>query len=122
MYIIYIVVGIISGILGGMGMGGGTLLIPLLTLVLGFKQKIAQGINLISFCIMAVIVLIFHAKNKLVNFKVAIKFVLYAVVMSILGALLANKINSGSLKVLFGWLLVAISVYETVEELKKYYN
>ena len=44
-----IVGGLIGGLVGGMGMGGGTLLIPILTLLAGFKQLEAQGINLISF-------------------------------------------------------------------------
>ena len=47
-----IVFGFISGILGGMGMGGGTLLIPLLNF-LDIEQQTIQAINLISFLPMA---------------------------------------------------------------------
>ena len=66
-YIWFLIAGIVGGILGGMGMGGGTLLIPLLTFFLDVSQKNAQAINLISFIPMAVIALILHAKNKLIN-------------------------------------------------------
>ena len=40
--------GFAGGLLGGMGMGGGTALIPLLTLA-GVPQAAAQGVNLLSF-------------------------------------------------------------------------
>ena len=42
MKIIYVIIGIIGGVLGGMGMGGGTLLVPLLGLV----KILQQAINL----------------------------------------------------------------------------
>jgi uncharacterized membrane protein YfcA len=49
MFALYILVGIIGGVLGGMGMGGGTLLIPMLGIFFGLEQHVAQAINLISF-------------------------------------------------------------------------
>ena len=49
------------------GNGRGTLTIPLLTMLGGLKQHIAQAINLASFIPMAVIALILHLKNKLVK-------------------------------------------------------
>ena len=41
MKVLFIVFGIIGGLLGGMGMGGGTLLIPLLTLGLDVPQPVS---------------------------------------------------------------------------------
>ena len=38
----FIIAGIASGVIAGMGMGGGTLLIPALTLLLGVAQRGAQ--------------------------------------------------------------------------------
>lgn len=51
---LFILFGLFSGILGGLGMGGGTLLIPLLTIFMGLDQKLSQGINLLSFLIMSI--------------------------------------------------------------------
>ena len=68
-YIWYSFVGILSGVLGGMGMGGGTILIPLLSIFYGVNQHIAQATNLISFIPMASVALIIHLKNKMVEFK-----------------------------------------------------
>ena len=123
MIFVYLVItGIFSGVLGGMGMGGGTLLIPLLTILFNFNQKVAQGLNLVSFSIMAIFVLIFHIKNKLVDVKSAIYFASFALASSIGGALLANLIKTSYLKFLFGGLLIIISIYEVIQELIRYYK
>ena len=57
---LYVLFGFIAGIFGGLGMGGGTLLIPLLTIFLGLDQKLCQGINLVSFLVKALVSLIIH--------------------------------------------------------------
>lgn len=117
-YVLLALCGILSGVLGGMGMGGGTLLIPLLTLLFGFNQKIAQGINLIAFAIMALIVIFVHIKNKLIDLKVALTFGAFAVAFSCLGAFLANLINVRYLKICFGGLLIAVAIYQAIEEIR----
>ena len=68
-YLWYALAGVLAGIPGGMGMGGGTVLIPLLTVFLSVAQHPSQAVNLITFIPMAVVVLIFHIKNKLVAHK-----------------------------------------------------
>ena len=42
-------IGLVSGIVTGTGMGGGTILILLLTLIIGTNQHEAQATNLIFF-------------------------------------------------------------------------
>ena len=56
-----------SGVLGGLGMGGGTILIPLLTIFFDVEQQQAQAINLVAFIPMAIVSLIIHIKNKRVR-------------------------------------------------------
>jgi uncharacterized membrane protein YfcA len=41
-------IGFFAGIIGGMGMGGGTILIPALILFANIDPKMAQSINLLS--------------------------------------------------------------------------
>ena len=40
-------IGFFAGIIGGMGMGGGTILIPALVLFANIDPKLAQSINLL---------------------------------------------------------------------------
>ena len=51
-------IGILSGIVSGTGMGGGTILIFLLSCILGIEQHIAQATNLIFFIPTAVVAII----------------------------------------------------------------
>ena len=48
-FLYYLLISIVSGVLAGMGMGGGTLLIPALTLIMNVDQQIAQATNLLVF-------------------------------------------------------------------------
>ncbi len=111
-WLFLIIFGVIGGLLGGMGMGGGTLLIPLLTIFIGIEQQIAQGINLISFIPMAGIALIIHTKNKLVNYKIGLPIMLSGVLSSVGGALLANITNSQQLRVYFGVFLIVLGIMQ----------
>ncbi len=113
----YIVAGLLSGVIGGMGMGGGTLLIPILTIFLNVEQLKAQGTNLIVFVPMSVVALIIHCKNKLVNFKIGIPIIISGIVTSILGSLVALNVSNKSLKKYFGVFLLAIGVWQFVETL-----
>ena len=116
-----ILAGVIGGIVAGMGMGGGTLTIPILTIFLKYQQLRAQGINLIAFLPMAVVALIIHIKNKLVDFKSTWMLALVGSVFSLGGALLANHMANSVLKKLFALFLIGLGVWQFIE-LKKEKN
>ena len=61
---------------------------------------------------LAIIAIIIHAKNKLINFKTAIPFLISGVIFSVLGSLLANSTNTLTLKVLFGIFLVMLGLFQ----------
>ena len=116
MILFYLILsGLISGIVGGMGMGGGTLLIPILTIFLGMEQKSAQGINLLVFIPMSLVALIIHIKNKLVDFKVGIPIMISGVIFSIIGSLTANSLSNNNLRRFFGGFLLVVGVYQGIQ-------
>ena len=110
-----IVAGIIGGIVAGMGMGGGTLTIPILTIFLKYEQLRAQGINLVAFLPMSVVALVIHAKNHLVDFKNTWLLAVIGCVFSVGGALLANQISNVVLKKLFAIFLILLGVWQFIE-------
>ena len=112
-----IVFGFIAGVVGGMGMGGGTFLIPLFQF-LNYGQKSIQAANLISFLPMAVIALVLHFKNGLIKTKGVGYIIIPAVVFSVLGALVSNSIKSRVLKICFGIFFLAMGVFEFINSLK----
>ena len=109
-----ILFGLISGVLGGMGMGGGTLLIPLLTIFMDFDQHLVQGINLIVFLPMAVVALIFHFKNKLVDFKKSWIIMIGGIIFGIVGAVVSQLVDSKQLKIYFGIFLILLGIFQFV--------
>ncbi len=113
-----IVAGILGGTIGGMGMGGGTLTIPILTIFLSYAQLSAQGINLIAFLPMSLIALIIHIKNHLVAFKQTWLLALVGCIFSLGGAMLANHISNSVLKKLFAVFLIGLAIWQIVELIK----
>ena len=116
---LYVLFGFLAGIFGGLGMGGGTLLIPLLTIFLGFEQKLCQGINLVAFLVMALFSLIIHYKHGYIQTKGILYIILSGVVFSILGAFIAVNVSSKLLRIAFGAFLCVLSVIETIKAIKK---
>lgn len=107
----YIIIGIFGGVLGGMGMGGGTLLIPLLTLFGKVNQHTAQAINLTAFIPMAIVALIMHHKKKLIHYKGVLWIIIPAAALSVLGALTASSLRGELLGRLFGAFLALLGVW-----------
>jgi len=116
MNILLLLFGFLSGILGGMGMGGGTLLIPLLTF-LDIPQTTIQAINLISFLPMAIVALGLHFKNGLVKTKNVLWIILPAIIFASLGAFLTRFVQPKILKYFFGALLLSLGIWQGVKSI-----
>ncbi len=108
--------GIAAGILGGMGMGGGTILIPLLTIFFNVGQKEAQAINLVAFIPMAIVSLAIHIKNKRVKKEGLLWIIVPAVLTSVGGGFAAQAVNGEVLKRIFGGFLLLLSVVQFFSE------
>ncbi len=116
-YLMYVLVGFIGGIIGGMGMGGGTLLIPLLTIFCSVGQHGAQAINLIAFIPMAIVALIIHLKNKLIKFQNVLLIILVGILTCILGASVAKIMSGDLLKRSFGGFLLILAIYQFISQI-----
>ena len=114
--ILLVLAGIAAGALGGMGMGGGTILIPVLTIFFGAEQKQAQAINLVAFIPMAIASLIVHVKHKRVETKGILWIIIPATVLSLAGSMVAQAINGEILKRIFGGFLLLLSVAQFFSE------
>ncbi|MFA7411676.1 MAG: TSUP family transporter, partial [Tissierellaceae bacterium] len=57
-------IGFFSGMIGGMGIGGGAILIPALVILHGIEQQEAQGVNLVVFLPVALTALVIHHKKE----------------------------------------------------------
>lgn len=114
-----ILFGVLGGFFGGLGMGGGTLLIPLLTIFLGFDQQLSQGINLLTFLVMAIFSLYIHSRNGLIETKGIFWIILGGVIFAVGGSFLATMIPSIILRRCFGAFLSILAIFEFIKALKE---
>ncbi|MEF9990984.1 MAG: sulfite exporter TauE/SafE family protein [Romboutsia sp.] len=108
----FVSIGFLAGIIGGMGMGGGTILIPTLILFTNIDPKIAQSVNLLSSIPMTIFALIIHNKQKNIDTTLIIPIALFGVLGAICGSFVANYISSEILRKIFGLFLLTIGIIE----------
>ncbi len=116
---ILILTGLASGIISGMGIGGGTVLIPALTILVGIDQKTAQAINLIYFIPTAAVALVNHFKNGRIEKKAALKIVPIGVAGAIIGSFIAMRVNPGLLRKCFGVFLGIMGILEIIKGIRR---
>ena len=117
-----IIIGLVSGIVSGTGMGGGTILIFLLTFLSGIEQHIAQAINLIFFIPTSIVAIIVNIKNKNIDLKLATIISIFGIVGAIIGANLSINTNVDKLRKYFAIFLLVIAaheIYTIIKENKK---
>lgn len=112
----YFIIGIFTGILGGMGIGGGTILIPALIIFMKTNQHTAQSINLISFIPASVVALIIHYKNKNLETSIIKSLLIPGVIAALIGSLIAVNLDSLLLKRLFGIFLFIMGLFEIISQ------
>ncbi len=105
-------IGLVSGIVTGTGMGGGTILILLLLLINGTNQHEAQATNLIFFIPTSISAIITNLKKKIIDFKLSIIIIISGVIGATVGAIISSRLNVNILRKIFGVFLLCISIYE----------
>ena len=115
-----VLIGLVSGIVSGTGMGGGTILIFLLTFVMGMEQHVAQATNLIFFIPTSIVAIIVNLKNKNIDIPLAIIISVFGILGAIIGANISINIDVGILRKCFGIFLAIIAINEIYSIIKKY--
>lgn len=113
------ITGLLSGIISGMGIGGGTVLIPILSIFFNMPQKQVQSINLIYFLPTAAVALYTHIKNKRVE-KEHLKGLVFAgLAGAAIGSVVALGLSNQMLRPMFGWFLMVMGIREIYVGIKK---
>ena len=114
-----VLIGFFSGIISGMGIGGGTILIPALLFLTEITRQQAQGVNLVYFVPTAITALITHQKKGDLDWKTAKPIALSGLAGAAAGAFLAVSLGSGLLRKLFGGFLFLMGLSEIFKTRKK---
>ena len=101
-------------------MGGGTILILLLSIFMGIDQHIAQATNIVYFIPTAISAVIIGIKNKNVQWKIALPIILAGTIGAVISSNISTHINVEILRKLFGAFLLIIASYEIYSWYKMY--
>ena len=115
-----ILIGIASGTVAALGMGGGTVLILLLGIFSSLNQHLIQGTNLIFFIPTSITAIYMNIKNKTINYKLANIISLSGVFGAIIGSKISFKFDSKLLRKYFGIFLLFIAILEIYSLIKQY--
>ena len=103
--------GLVASVLAGMGLGGGVLLIPALTLFFNISQKQAQLISLVTYIPMALTALIINMRKKNIRLKNIWLFLPTGALGAVVGALAAKWLRGDTLKLIYGIFLIAFGLF-----------
>lgn len=107
-----IIIGLAMGILSGLAIGGGTLLVPALVLLMGVKQHVAQGVTLAVFIPTAIVAVITHYRHGNIKLKIAGYLIVGSLLGAVMGSLLATHTDANILRKIFGFFLICMGLYE----------
>ena len=111
-------VGVVTGLLSGLGVGGGTLLMLWLTLFTEISLRSAQLLNLVYFLPTVSASVIFHIRNRLVDLQAFVCAALTGTAAGILGTLVSDRLQTASVRRIFGLLLIAMGSIQILKKRK----
>lgn len=106
-----ILTAVFTGVLSGLGAGGGSLLVAALALLFSVKQHLAQGAVLISFLPIALAATVTHYRAGRVDLGLVGRLAPGSLAGAILGASYAARLPSEKLRVIFGVYLILVALY-----------
>ena len=109
--------GLLASVLAGMGLGGGVLLIPALTLFFNISQKQAQLISLITYIPMALTALVINVRKKNIRLKNAWLFLPAGALGAVTGALIAKWLKGDVLKIIYAVFLIVFGLVMLVRSI-----
>jgi len=117
-YIIPVLAGFLSGLIGAMGFGGGGVLIIYLAVFMDTPQLKAQGINLVFFIPCAILATIIYSVKKQIDYKSIIPVTLGGICGAIASSIFLNNIPTDYLSKIFAVFLIFMGV-SSILRLKK---
>jgi uncharacterized protein len=120
---ILIAIGIFVGIYSGiMGLGGGTIMIPVMVLMLGMSQHQAVGTSLaVMIPPVTLPAVIRYYRDGQVDFSIALWIALGVLLGTPLGQMVASRLTDKTLTLVFGFILTYVAGYTILQTLGKHH-
>ncbi|MBE6020996.1 MAG: sulfite exporter TauE/SafE family protein [Firmicutes bacterium] len=111
-----ITAGFVSGIIAGMGVGGGSILVPILAVFTTLSQQEIQGINLVVFIPASIAALCVHKKTGNIDFSLAKPIIIYGIIGAAAGAFAAIALDASVLRKIFAVFIFIIGVFQLTKK------
>lgn len=105
-------------VLSGMGVGSAGLFVLYLTTFAGLSQLQAQGLNLVFFLLSAGASFLYHVRRRQIPWGLVAFLILCAMPGSLLGAGLMRRLDSTTVRRLFGGMLTLAGGSSLIRELR----
>lgn len=112
MNIAALLAGLLSGIIGAMGMGGGAVLIIYLSVFTQTEQLASQGINLMFFIPIGLLAVVIYAFKKQIKWKTTLLLAAWGLLGTVIGLMITDLLGGELTAKLFGGLLILIGIKE----------
>jgi len=110
--------GLLGGILGAvLGIGGGMIITPILTMLMGLPIQYAIGASIVSVIATSSGATIAYLKDEMLNLRVAMFLEIATTVGAVIGAVITGLVNGKVLYILFGALLI-FSAFNMIRKLR----
>jgi uncharacterized membrane protein YfcA len=115
-----LLIGLFGGAFGGLlGVGGGTLYVPALVLLLGVEQHVAQGVSLVVIVPTAISATYSNLRHGYVDGVVAKWVTPFAVPAALLGAWIAGQLGAHELSRIFGVMVLYVGARTLIVTLRQ---
>ena len=118
-----LLVGLFAGLLGSLlGLGGGIVITPILTLAFGIDIKYAVGASIIAVLATSSGAALAYLKDDLLNLRMAMFLEIFTTLGAFIGALLSLVLNARILFLLYGALMLfqAFNMYQKIRSKKEH--
>lgn len=106
-----LIVGFLTGFLG---VGGGFIIVPALVIALDFTMPVAVGTSLLVIALNSIAALGARSGNESFHWAVIVPFTAAAIIGSLVGKRVADKVSGTTLSRAFAGLLIAVAIYVAI--------
>ncbi len=107
-----LLIGLAGGFFGGLvGLGGGIIMVPLMSVILRLTQHQAHGTSLVAIIFTSLVGSMIYFRHGSADFTAALILAASAMLTARFGALYAHSLSEKKLKKAFAWFLIVISLF-----------
>jgi len=116
--ILSLLLGLLAGTISGLiGIGGGVIIVPILVLIFGFSEHLAQGTTLaLMIPPIGILAAYEYYEKGFINWPVALLVAAGFIVGGFFGSKIAIDLSDGVLQKIFGIALIAVGLYMTFKK------